>query len=164
MAKPSKKTIQPLVDEWGKLNAQAQKIEDLRDAEIKILKDKFDRQCATIRAQANEKLEPIQKKLAALVEQIEKPLLAGVADDGTIDLPQVIGERAFATVNRKDGPREIDPVKFFEHTPPAKRDPVFWGCVKIAVAPAEKLVGKVTLDTMSNRNTKHEVELKMKKS
>jgi hypothetical protein len=164
MPKPNKKTIEPLLDEWAKLRAQADKIEQSRDLEIKVLQEHFDRKCASIRNIANGKLAPLQEKLKSLTEKIAKPLLDGVAEDGTIALPQVIGERAFASVNTKSGPREIDAVRFFDHTPVAKRDSIFWSCVKILVAPAEKLLGKVELDKLSDRSTSHEVEIKMKSS
>jgi hypothetical protein len=162
MAKPMKKTITPLLDEWADLKAKAEKIARSRDPEIQTLQEAFDRKCASIRSTANAKLAPLHEKLAVLTEQISKLMLAGVADDGTIALPQVAGERAFATVNASQGPRKIDPVKFFDYTPVAQRDAVFWGCVTIGVGPAEKLVGKVRLDKMATRATTHEVEIKMK--
>lgn len=164
MAKPNKRAIESLLEEWARLRAQAEKIEQARDAQIQIETEKFNRRCDSIQGEAKAKLEPTLKKLAELEDKISKPLLAGVAEDGTIALPQVVTERAFAAVNKSQGPRRVDPVKFFALTPTAKRDSVFWNCVTIGVAPAEKLLGKLELDKISSRATTHEVEIKMKKA
>ena len=161
MAKPSRKKIEPLLEEWAKLKAAEARIEKAREVELKPIRERFQKQCAEIDSTANAKLAPIREKLAGLEAGISKQLLLGVGDDGAIALPQVATETAIAEVKSKDGSREIDPVKFFEQTPPAKRDSKFWGCVKILVAPAEKFLGDV-INTIARKPRTHTVEVKQK--
>lgn len=161
MPKPSRKTIEPLLDEWARLKARANKIEKSRDMEIAPLKERFEKQCAHIHSQKNEQLRPLNDKLTTLSTEISKQLLAGVSDDGSIALSQVEVEGAIAEVKTKEGAREIDPEKFFEFTPPAKRDPRFWKCMRVLVAPAEKFLGDV-IDKMAKKPKSHSVDISLK--
>lgn len=161
MPKPSRKTIEPLLEEWATLKARAVKIEKSRDLEVQPIKERFERQCASINSTALQKLAPIHEKLNVLTAGITKQMLAGVGDDGTIALPQVSTETAIAECKNEPGNREINPEKFFDLIPQPKRDSRFWKCVKILVGPSEKLFGDL-VNTISKKPTTPKVEIKLK--
>lgn len=163
MAKPSKKTIEPLLDEWARLAAKRAKLEHAHEIEVAPLRERYERQCASIDKAAQEKLRPVQERMAELGAEISKQLLAGVDENGTIALAQVATETAIAEVKTVNGARDIDPERFFDQVPPAKRDKRFWECVKIQVGKAEKLLGDV-INVFSQKPTTAKVEIKLKSS
>lgn len=161
MPKPSKKTIEPLLDEWARKAVKRAKIEKSLDLEIAPLRESYNRKCAAINETAKQKLVPLQQRMAELGAEISKQMLAGVADDGTIALPQVANDDAIAEVNMESGARDINPEKFFDQVPAAKRDTRFWACVKIQVGKAEKLLGD-SINAIASKPTTPKVEIRLK--
>lgn len=162
--KPNKSEIAAKLAEWAKLQKKRLRIEAKRDEELDPHVTKFERATAAINANAKLQLDDLNPKIDVLAKEIEKALLAGVDEtSGVVALSQVSleGGKALAEVKAKEGPRSVDPEKYFEHTPHSKRNNIFWSAVKIAIAPAEAFLGKVTLNAMAEKPTTYKVELKL---
>lgn len=161
MAKPSKKTLEPLVDEWARNEVKRVRIIAQRDREIQPLTEAYEKKCSPINATAKEKLDPIDARLNELSAEISKQLMAGVGEDGSIALAQVATDAAIAEVKTTPGAREINPERFFDQVVAAKRDSRFWACVKIHVGKAEKLMGDV-INSIAKKPTATRVEIKLR--
>jgi len=161
MAKPNRAAITAALEQWAKAKAKAVRIEGKRDSDLASIKQRYEKQCAPIESAAKESLAPLEKSMREAAAVIEKELRIGINDDGTIALPQVTSEKALAKITAKDGDRVIDPEKFFAEVPPAKRDSMFYGCVKILVGKAEKAYGDI-VNRISKPKTVHAVEIKLK--
>jgi hypothetical protein len=161
VARPNRSLITEALEQWARAKAKAIRVEAKRDSDLAPIKQKFERQCAPIENDAKEKLAPLEKQMREFGRTIEKELRLGINGDGTIVMPQVMSESAVAKVNAKDGDRVIDPSQFFEAVAPAKRDSMFWSCVKVHVQKAEKAYGDI-VNRISQRLPKHVVEIKLK--
>jgi len=162
MAKPNKTLINEALDRWAKAKAKAVRIEAKRDSDLAPIKERYEKQCAPIEAEAKGALAPLEKAMSEARSIVEKELRLGINDDGSIALPQVVSEKAIAKVTSKDGDRVIDPEKFLAEIPPAKRNSIFFGCVKILVGKAEKAYGDV-VNRISTPKVVHVVEVDLKK-
>src|SRR5687767_1861193 len=114
MAKPNKKAIELLLEEWARNAIKRKRIIAERDREIQPLTEAYDKKCSPINAAAKEKLTPVDQRLADLSADITKQLMTGVSEDGSIALPQVVVENAIAEVKSNPGSREINPERFFD--------------------------------------------------
>jgi hypothetical protein len=195
MAKPSKKTIEPLLQELAQLKLRALGIELQHAREIKPHKDRYEKAIAETVATAKTRLDSINARLSVLTKEINAQLLEGVDEKtGKIALREVSVELettkaiaaaiakangteaddrresengkpavlAVASVDGKPGNREIEPQKFFKHVEESKRGAEFWGCYKVQIAPAEKLLGKSEIDKLAVKPTNYNVEISLK--
>jgi len=90
MARVSKATITPLLEEFARLDARRISIELQRDRELLPLKESYEKKAAPIVDGAKAKLDSISKRLAELAGNINAQLMSGVDEKaGTIALSQV---------------------------------------------------------------------------
>ncbi len=90
MTRPSKKTIEPLLDEYARLEARRISIELKRDSELAPHRAAFEKKAAPIIAEAKSRCESIQKRMAVLRRDIEAQLMAGVDQQAeTVALAEV---------------------------------------------------------------------------
>jgi hypothetical protein len=66
MTRPSKKTIEPLLGEWARLEARRINIERKRDCELAMHKAAFEKKTAPILLEAKTRLDSINARLALL--------------------------------------------------------------------------------------------------
>lgn len=162
MAKPNKTLIKEKLDDWAKAKARLNKIEADRDKALAPLTDAYEKRCASIYEEANEKSRSLEEQLKNLEAEITRELGLGVnCDTRTCAVYQVATDRAIARVQTSEGNREIAPEKFFDQVPPAKRDSKFWGCVKILIGPAEKVYGSV-VDLIAEKPWNADVVVELK--
>lgn len=148
MAKPSKTAIELSLTEWLTLKVKAMRVAARFAADTKDFKEIYERKCKPFLEKTNEKLKPINERLALLSGEIEKELRKGVDEDaGTIALSQVLigltdaKLSAIAEIVKEEGDRVIDARKFFDFVKPAERTPAFWGCLKVVIGPTVKFLG-----------------------
>ncbi len=162
MARPNKTAIKEKLDAWAGAKAKANKIEGNREKALEPLTTAYNRKCASIYEETNEKLRPVEEQLRNLEAEIAKEFSLGIdRAKRTCAVYQVATEKAIAEVQTGEGNREIAPEKFFEQTPEAQRDSKFWQCVKILIGPAEKFLGSV-VDTIADKPWTADVALKLK--
>jgi hypothetical protein len=90
MTRPSKKTIEPLLDEYARLEARRISIELRRDQELAPLRAAFEKKAGPIVADAKAKCDTIQKRMFVLANDINAQLMAGVDQKAeTIALAEV---------------------------------------------------------------------------
>lgn len=192
--KPSKKTIEPLLDEYGRLQLRAIAIELQRDRDLQPHKESYEKKAGPIVGISRERLDSINARLKVLFADIEAQLKAGVDEKaGTVALREVTAEIettklvaaaiakankaeaedprttedgkplviAIAEVQVKDGNRQIDPQKFFEHVEKSKRDAKFWGCLKVGIAEAQKFLG-AAIDKLATKPKDYKVSISLK--
>ncbi|MGE3439945.1 MAG: hypothetical protein AB7O81_30290 [Blastocatellales bacterium] len=160
MAKPSKKKITEALNEWAELHAQkAEKEQALNDL-LAPIKAEYDKVAGPL-IQANDELvKPLAARMQALFEQIEAQLKDGIGDDGSIALPQVVGDAAIAEVNASIT-REIKPEDFFNAVPEASRESGFYSCVKILVQQVDKKFGDA-MEYLMGKKVTHRVTVRLK--
>ncbi len=148
MAKPSKAAIELSLTEWLTQKVKAMRIQSRCTADIQPFKDTFEKKCKPFLEDANEKLKPINERLALLSAEIEKELRKGVDEDaGTVVLSQVLvglskaNLSAIAEITKEEGDRIIDAQKFFDSVKAIDRDAGFWDCLKVQIGKAEKFLG-----------------------
>jgi hypothetical protein len=112
MTRPSKKTIEPLLDEYARLEARRLSIELKRDQDLAPLKEAYEKKAAPIVEAAKSKLEAITRQMTTLANHVNAQLMAGVdADAGTVAISEVAVEievtksvaLAVAKLNGSDG-------------------------------------------------------------
>lgn len=162
MAKPNKTTITEALETWAKAKAKALRAEAKRDADIAPHEQRYLKTIAPIEQAAKDALAPLEKTMREAASVIEREMRLGINGDGTIAVPQVATEKAFAKINTKDGDRLVDAQKFFDEFHPSSRNATFWSCVKILVGKAEKAYGDI-VNRVSKPEVKHLVEIALKK-
>lgn len=168
--RPNKAAIETALDEWTRLTVKALRITVQRDADLKPLRERFDKQCAPILNEATAKLQPLSERRTQLAAEIEKQLKLGIdVDKETVALPQVTVDAqvnstrsvvGIAEVQIGDGDRTIAPEKFFDQTPAAKRDNKFWECLKVQIGKAEKYLGNA-IDALAKKPKTFKVVLRI---
>lgn len=162
MAKPNKTLVTQKLDDWAKAKAKLNKIEADRDKTLAPFTSAYEKKCASIHEEANEKSRPLEEQLKNLEAEITRELGIGVnCEKRTCAVYQVATDKAIARVQTSEGNREIAPEKFFEQVPASKRDSKFWGCVKILIGPAEKVYGSV-VDLIAEKPWNAEVIVELK--
>lgn len=90
MARPSKKTISPLLDEFARLEARRLSIELKCMKDLEPHRTAFDKKAAPIITEAKSKCESIQKRQAVLAGEINALLMSGVDQQAeTVALSEV---------------------------------------------------------------------------
>lgn len=146
MPKPSKTAIELSLTEWLSLKIKAMKIATECATNTEPFKQTFEKKCKPFVEIANQKLQPINERLALLSAEIEKEFRKGVDEDaGSIALAQVLVGKgnlsAIAEILKEDGDRVIDAQKFFDAVKAMERTPGFWACLKVQIGKAEKFLG-----------------------
>jgi hypothetical protein len=154
MPKLSQSDIRAKADEWASLGTKIQKLESVRDEEVEPHRQKFLKACDDVNAAHDPKIEKLQAKRNELYSEVIDWLNA---QGKTISLE---GDKAIAVVEAKVGSRVIDPHKFFEKA--KSKGAAAWDCVTVAIAKAEKLLGKSTIDEISTKDSKLVASLKLK--
>lgn len=91
--RPSKKTIEPLLDEYARLELRCVSIELKRDQELGPLKAAYEKKAAPIVNEAKEKLDTIKKRMSVLAGDINAQLMSGVDEKAeTVALSEVVVE------------------------------------------------------------------------
>lgn len=90
MARPSKKTIEPLLEEYARLETRRIGIELQRERDLAPLREAFEKKAGPVVADAKKRLDPITKRMSELAANINAQLMSGVdVNAGTIALSQV---------------------------------------------------------------------------
>lgn len=156
-----KKQIAELGQEWADLERQRLDKEAAKKLELQPLTAKYDRACAPVNERFKNELSPILTRQNELLDTIRKNLLAGVGPDGSVKIPLVEGDH-FKLEVLGTTTRTLDPEKFINATPAAKRDGIFWGCVNVLIGKAEKFMGKNEVDALAEKETTHRVAVTYK--
>lgn len=160
MAKPSKKKITESLNEWAELHARKAQLDADLNSLLAPIKAEYDKVAGPLIAANDELVKPVSARMQALFEQIEAQLKDGIGEDGSIALPQVVGDAAIAEVNASIQ-REIDPKDFFGAVPEASREAGFWSCVKILVQQVDKKFGDA-MDRLMGKKVTHRVTVRLK--
>lgn len=145
VAKLSKQAIKQKADEWADKKAAIEKAETARQAAIDPIITRHNEELKPVLAKHDRKIEQLQSQ----ADEIESEVLAWLElqkVDTTIS-----GEKAVASsiTETKIGPRVIDVQKFI--TAAKNKGEAMWECISVAVAKAEKLIGKKEIDAISTK-------------
>lgn len=160
MGRSNKNTVKQLLDEWAKLSAKARRIETERDRKLQPLREEYEKATEPITNEAAQKLQPLREQINEIETEITRLMKAMTGPDGEIPVSQVSTEGALAEITASHQ-REIEPEMFFQETPPAKRNPAFWSCVKIQIGKAEKFLGS-RIDELAEIKRNFKVSIRLK--
>jgi hypothetical protein len=139
MARPSKKQIAELLDQWAALAREITAQEAAMETELAPHRKRFQNAAAAIEEKFSG-LKPLRQQAAELHSQIARSLQAGVSEaDGSIALAQVTTSEAEAMVSAKAF-RQIEPSHFFNLI--AERGERFWQCFDVLIGKAEGWLGR----------------------
>lgn len=142
----TQKGVRELCDEWAGLQSQISKAEQAKQRALDPVIERHNEELKPVLA----KHEPKIAKLRERADEIEarvKGWLDSQSEDMTVTADMAVAAR---TTETKIGQRIVDVKKFLEA---AKRHgEAMWECVSVAVAKAEKLLGKTELDAISTKN------------
>jgi hypothetical protein len=138
MAKLSQADVKARADEYARLDRKISKASDDMNAELEPLLEKLEKDSAVIRKRHEPKIQKLRDTQAA----IEQEVLGWLNGAGK---PLVLeGDLAIASVESVVGRRMIDVEKFLKAA--KGKGAAMWDCVSVAVAKAEKLLGKTEVD------------------
>lgn len=154
MAKLSQADIKAKADQWAGLGEKIRKAEEARDADLEPHRKKYEAAYDEVGKQHDPKIDKLHTQRAALETEVLDWLQA---QGKTVSLE---GSKAVAANELKVGARVIDPHKFFERA--KEKGAAAWECVTVAIAKAEKLIGKTAVDEISTKDSKLVPSLKLK--
>jgi hypothetical protein len=145
VAKLSKSAIKQKADEWADKKAAIDKAESARAAAIDPIITRHDEELKPVLTKHDKKIEQLQ----AQADEIENEIFAWLElqeVDTTIS-----GEKAVASsiTETTIGQRIIDVQKFIKAA--KSKGEAMWDCISVAVAKAEKLIGKKEIDAISTK-------------
>lgn len=145
MPKLTQAQIKSKLDDWAKADSKIQKATETMNAALEPLERKHALAVLPVLGEHTPKIQKLQDQKAAIEAELidwlrsqNKPL--------TIE-----GDLAVAANETKVGSRVIDVQKFFDAVKEKNAD--FWSCVSVAIAKAEKLIGKNKVDDLSTKST-----------
>jgi hypothetical protein len=154
MPKLTQAEIKAKLDDWAKADQKIQKATQAMNAALEPLERKH---ALAIQPVLDEHDAKIQK-LADQKRKIETEVIDWLK---TQNKPLVVeGNLATAANETKVGSRVIDVQKFFDAV--KEKNASFWDCVSVAIAKAEKLVGKTKVDEISTKDSKLVPSIKLK--
>lgn len=154
MAKLTHGQVKEKADEWAALCQKIAKAYRARNAEIHPFQVEYEKATAPI-------LERHEGKLGKLWEQaaeIEREVLGWLNGAGKALV--VEGEKAVAANELVVGRRTIDARRFSDAVPHHTAE--YWECLTVAIAKAEKMLGKTKVDEIAVKETKLNPTLKLK--
>lgn len=140
MAKPNKRKVSEALTEYQQLSAEVAAAEAEFLAATASAKARFDNACAEPLSILEAARKERQPKMAKLKELIENELLLGVAEDGSVALPEVAVNGAIAKVAQQTT-RTIETQAFLEATPPKARDAKWYECLNVLITKVDKHFG-----------------------
>jgi hypothetical protein len=154
MPKLSQSEIKAKADEYVDLGKKIEKAQQAMDAELEPHRQKYLTACESVAKTHDPKIEKLQNKRAEIYAEVIAAL-AAIGKPITLE-----GEKAIAVNEQKVGARVIDPHKFFEKA--KSKGAAAWDCVTVAIAKAEKLLGKTAVDEISTKDSKLVQSIKVK--
>lgn len=154
MAKQTQAEIKGLADKWADVNAKIVKAENAKNAELEPFVTAFNAETEPIRTKHDKKINSLREQ----ADEIEATVLGWL--NGVGKPIALAGEKAVAAVESKVGSRSINVQKFFDTV--KDKNAAFWECVSVAIAKAEKLLGKDKVDAISSKDSKLVATLKVK--
>lgn len=154
MARLSQADVKAKADEWALLADKVRLAENKKNAELDPFVVEF-----------NEKTKGIvtkhDRKIGLLVEQrveLEEEITDWLEAQGKVIA--LSGDLAVAANELQVGSRKIDAENFFAKV--TDRSAAFWECITVAIAKAEKYLGKDKVDDLSSKSSKLVATLKLK--
>lgn len=154
MPKLSQADIKAKADEWARVNEKITKAEAAKTDELQPHVEKFNRNTDEVRNRHDKKIN----SLRAQADEIQSEVVDWLASQGKVI--SLESEKAIAANELRIGNRIIDPQKFLEKA--KEKGAAAWDCVTVAIAKAEKLLGKTTIDEISTKDSKLVASLKLK--
>jgi hypothetical protein len=144
MSKLSQSAIKTKADEWAAIQGKIQIADIARNAALAPILERQADELQLASAKHDQKISKLQQEADA----IEAEVLEWLETQGEIT---VTGARAIAErrTETKIGARVIDVKKFFDAA--KSKGEAMWDCVTVAVAKAEKLLGKKEIDAISEK-------------
>lgn len=158
-----KKNVEGLLAEWQELALKWNKREAKRLADIAPHKEKFDRRVAEINEVARATQAPLEAQMKLLAAQIDKEMQAGIAVDRKSAAVLAVESTAAIVELKDNGHRLIDPKAFFDETAEADRTSLFWSCLNVGIAKAEKFLPKAVMDRLAQHDPNWKVITRLKK-
>lgn len=154
MAKLTRAEVKERADEWAGLEAKIFNAEAAKNAELDPFIVAHNEAVKPILDRHDAKIEKLREKR----DEIEREVLGWLNGAGKALV--VEGEKAIAANEVKQGNRVIDLKKFLDYR--QSKGNAVYECLSVAVAKAEKLVGKTEIDRISTKETKLVAVLKLK--
>lgn len=143
------------------LYAKREKLENQKARQLHPHQVAFNEATKPITDKFDEKVAPIDKKIAELMDEISAEYNKTKQADGSYKLGKVEFGGLVAEPYSIQSAREVDAKSFFDSVPALKRESV-WGAFKVLIGKAEKIVGKEALDKIAKVTTTWSVQVRRK--
>lgn len=153
----TKKGIQSMLDELSTVEGKIEKNQAKFTKDTAAALKAYDEAVAGPQARLADANRPLEEQRVALRKQIEAAMLEkrdAAGDPAFRKVESETGYAAEATVSEK---REVEPEGFFKKY---GKKAGFWGAVTVAIAKAEKLIGKNELDLIATKARSWKVEIR----
>lgn len=146
MAKLTKTAVFELMDEFAAVEAKIAKADAAKNRELDPLLAAHNDACRPVLERFEKKTMPLIDRREAIVAEV-----SGYLEQQGKD--QIIRSQSGAVAEQKTetkiGSRVIDIEKFMKAA--KSKGAAMWGCLSVAVAKAEKLIGKEAIDEISDK-------------
>lgn len=143
------------------LYAKREKLETQKARQLHPHQVAFNEATKPITDKFDEKVAPIDKKIAELMDSISAEFNKTKQADGSFKLGKVEFGGLVAEPYSTQSAREVDAKVFFDSVPAIKRESV-WSAFKVLISKAEKLVGKEALDKIAKVKTTWNIQVRRK--
>lgn len=161
MPRVKKKLVREKLAEWEQLQAKLAEAEKKKNDALAPLLKVHNEHAKPILEKFDKTVAPLNEQNTALTNEILSLIQADTDEKGR-PKPVIIEEgNATAKVSHTDGPRVVNPEKFFDFV--QQKNKKFWDCVTVGVALGEELIGKEDLNPLCTKDTKIKAEITLKK-
>lgn len=154
MAKLSQAQIKEMADRVVELERKMLSLEEKRGKEIEPFRVAFERDTADINAKYDAKAAKLREERDTIYGEV----VIWLESQGKV--MSLEGEKAVAVNELVVGKRVIDPETFFDKARFHGR--LFWDCLTVGIAKAEKLIGATAVDEMATKESKLVASVKAK--
>lgn len=142
MANP-KQQVTDALNELAVLNVERESLAAKQEKAMVKHRAEFERATTPILEKYNEKLAPVNQRIAALTKEVEAALLNNTNADGAPKLKSVATDALCAEVVQSAARREVAAESFFNFVPSVQRSgESFWSCLSVQIGKAEKFLGE----------------------
>lgn len=161
MASPKKQIIDCL-NELEVLQAERDSLAAKQEKAIAKYRAEFEKATTPILEKYNEKLAPVNQRIAALNKEVEAQMLMNADADGNPKLKVVSSAALTAEVVQSAARREVSAEVFFDAVPALKRHgESFWQCLSVQIGKAEKFLG-ASINEIANVKNSFKVVIRPK--
>lgn len=145
-----KQQIVDALNELAVMQTERDSLAAKQEKQVAKFRAEFERATTPILEKYNERLAPVNQRIAALTKEVEAAMLNNLDATGKPRLAKVTSESLQAEILQSAARREVDAEKFFNEVPVLQRHGAqFWNCLSVQIGKAEKFLGEKINDIAS---------------